>query len=85
MNFLKNKKIGFRISFYFLLIITFVLLGVYLINYYITRDIILESTKKNIANLTNYNISRIENILSRVELIPENLKIMSDGDEWSLD
>ena len=66
---LRNKGFAFKLSIYVLASTTLILTALLLLNFFVTRQIILNKVKENAKNISYYNVSRIENVLNGAERI----------------
>ena len=78
---LKNKSFAFKMSLTILIAVSTIFIISFLVNNIFTRQIVFDSVKEN-AKLTAYlNISKIEDVLNRVEKIPLNLARLIENSE----
>ncbi len=82
---LKNKSFAFKMSLTILSAVSFIFIISFLINYINTRQIIFSYVEQNARQTAYLNISKIEDVLNRVEKIPLNLARLVEYSELSND
>lgn len=80
---LKNKSFAFKMSLTILIAVSSIFIISFLINYVNTREIVFNYVKENARQTAYLNISKIEDVLNRVEKIPLNLARFVENSELS--
>ena len=78
---LKNKSFAFKMSLTILIAVSSIFIISFLINYINTREIVFNYVKENARQTAYLNISKIEDVLHRVEKIPSNLARFVENSE----
>jgi len=82
---LKNKSFAFKMSLTILIAVSSIFIISFIINYIYTRQIVFNYVKENARQTAYLNISKIEDVLNRVEKIPTNLARFVENSELSSD
>lgn len=82
---LKNKSFAFKMSMTILIAVSSIFIISFLINYTYTHEIVLNYVQENARQTAYLNISKIEDVLNRVEKIPWNLARFVENSELSND
>jgi len=80
---LKNKSFAFKMSLAILIAVSTIFIISFLINYINTREIVFNYVEQNARQTAYLNISKIEDVLNRVEKIPLNVARLVEHSELS--
>jgi len=69
----RNKSLAYKLSFFILSGVLFSVLLILLVNYQVSKKLILKGAEANAYQLTQSTVHKIENILLSAQKIPENL------------
>jgi len=82
---LKNKSFAFKMSLTILIAVSSIFIISFFISYINTREIVFNYVKENARQTAYLNISKIEDVLNRVEKIPTNLARFVENSDLSSD
>jgi len=83
MRVKRNYGLAFKISFYVLSCSAIIFLSIFIYNYKISKNILLENVKENTKNLTLSSVNQIETILTAVSKPTENLAMVLESNDFS--
>ncbi len=72
-NIIKHSRgLAFKMIFFIFSSLAVIFIVIFLYNYKVTKDIVIENLRSNAKNLTNSTVSKIDKVLSSIQKIPDD-------------
>jgi signal transduction histidine kinase len=84
MNYLKQEKgLAFKIILFIFTSVAIIFSAIFLYNYYISRKIVERNLKSSAENLTVATVTKVDKILSTIQIIPKNFAKIIESSNFS--
>ncbi|HPI36683.1 MAG TPA: cache domain-containing protein [Ignavibacteriaceae bacterium] len=83
MRIFKNTGLSLKIVLSIFSTISLIFLGIFLYNYFVSKDIIVKNIEESATNLTVSTVNKVDKILAAVEKVPQNVAVLIENSGYS--